>query len=173
MNISRQIKYNGASLEVYGKYLKATTSEEGSIPVGAEFTVLEVYDISNPKMLKLVTDLYTDLNNELETEVLISLQDEGFDEEQMDVSEELFEEFQSSLESMCSSTPLEYIYSELDKLMPILWSDDIEEDIRTVSAVEINQLAITMNDEENPIIASRVSLDGVRFIRMNDLNQIK
>lgn len=173
MNISRQIKYNGASLEIYGKYLKATASEEGSIPRDAEFTVLEVYDISNPKMLKLVTDLYTDLNNELETEVLISLQDEGFDEEQMDVSEELFEEFQSSLESMCSSTPLEYIYSELDKLIPILWSDDIEEDIRTVSAVEINQLAITMNDEENPIIASRVSLDGVRFIRMNDLNQIK
>lgn len=173
MNISRQIKYNGASLEVYGEYLKATPSEEGSVPIDAEFTVLEVYDISNPKMLKLVTDLYTDLNNELETEVLISLQDEGFDEEQMDVSEELFEELQSSLESMCSSTPLEYIYSELDKLIPILWSDDIEEDIRTVSAVEINQLAITMNDEENPIIASRVSLDGVRFIRMNDLNQIK
>jgi len=170
MNITRVIKYNGAELQVYGQYLKAIPAEDGSLSRNAEFLVSEVHDISNPKKLQVVTDLYVDLLNEISCELLIALEQEedldtydsfGPDEDMEDILGNLNDAFNMSQEIM-------------NIQVPIAW-DDVDGSFHDKADISklVTELASSLNNFEDPIVACKVSNKGIRFVTISDLNQIK
>lgn len=172
MNITRVIKYNGAELQVYGQYLKAIPSEDGSLSRNAEFLVSEVHDISHPKELQVVTDLYVDLLNEISCEVLIALeQEEDFDtynsfdsdedQDMEDILDNLTDAFNMSQEIM-------------NIQVPIAW-DDVDGNFYNKADISklVTELAASLNNFEDPTVACKVSNKGIRFVTISDLNQIK
>ena len=141
MNITRVIKYNGA-----------------------------VHDISHPKELQVVTDLYVDLLNEISCEVLIALEQEedldtynsfDTDEDMEDILENLTDAFNMSKEIM-------------NIQVPIAW-DDVDGNFYNKADISklVTELASSLNNFEDPIVACKVSNKGIRFVTISDLNQIK
>ncbi len=188
MNITRVIKYNGAELQVYGQYLKAIPSEDGSLSRNAEFLVSEVHDISHPKELQVVTDLYVDLLNEISCEVLIALEQE----EDLDTYDSFDPDEDQDMEDIYTYIDfLEDAYNEygcIDKLtdafnmskeimnikVPIAW-DDVDGNFYNKADISklVTELASSLNNFEDPIVACKVSNKGIRFVTISDLNQIK
>ncbi len=170
MNITRVIKYNGAELQVYGQYLKAIPAEDGSLSRNAEFLVSEVHDISNPKELQVVTDLYVDLLNEISCEVLIALEQEedlntydSFDED---------EDIEGILDNLTDAFNMSKEIMNIQ--VPIAW-DGVDGNFYNKADISklVTELASSLNNFEDPIVACKVSNKGIRFVTISDLSQIK
>ena len=170
MNITRVIKYNGAELQVYGQYLKAIPSEDGSLSRNAEFLVSEVHDISHPKELQVVTDLYVDLLNEISCEMLIALEQE----EDLDTFDS-FDPDQDMEEILDNLTDAFNMSKEIMNIqVPIAW-DDVDSNFHNKTDISklVTELASSLNNFEDPIVACKVSNKGIRFVTISDLSQIK
>ena len=170
MNITRVIKYNGAELQVYGQYLKAIPSEDGSLSRNAEFLVSEVHDISHPKELQVVTDLYVDLLNEISCEMLIALEQE----EDLDTFDS-FDPDQDMEEILDNLTDAFNMSKEIMNIqVPIAW-DGVDGDFHNKTDISklVTELASSLNNFEDPIVACKVSNKGIRFVTISDLSQIK
>ena len=170
MNITRVIKYNGAELQVYGQYLKAIPSEDGSLSRNAEFLVSEVHDISHPKELQVVTDLYVDLLNEISCEMLIALEQE----EDLDTFDS-FDPDQDMEEILDNLTDAFNMSKEIMNIqVPIAW-DGVDGNFHNKTDVSklVTELASSLNNFEDPIVACKVSNKGIRFVTISDLSQIK
>lgn len=170
MNITRVIKYNGAELQVYGQYLKAIPSEDGSLSRNAEFLVSEVHDISHPKELQVVTDLYVDLLNEISCEMLIALeQEEDLDTyDSFDPDEDMEEILDNLTDAFNMSKEIMNIQ------VPIAW-DGVDGNFHNKTDISrlVTELASSLNNFEDPIVACKVSNKGIRFVTISDLSQIK
>lgn len=170
MNITRVIKYNGAELQVYGQYLKAIPSEDGSLSRNAEFLVSEVHDISQPKELQVVTDLYVDLLNEISCEMLIALeQEEDLDTyDSFDPDEDMEEILDNLTDAFNMSKEIMNIQ------VPIAW-DGVDGNFHNKTDISrlVTELASSLNNFEDPIVACKVSNKGIRFVTISDLSQIK
>ena len=170
MNITRVIKYNGAELQVYGQYLKAIPSEDGSLSRNAEFLVSEVHDISHPKELQVVTDLYVDLLSEISCEVLIALeQEEDLDTyDSFDPDEDMEEILDNLTDAFNMSKEIMNIQ------VPIAW-DGVDGNFHNKTDISrlVTELASSLNNFEDPIVACKVSNKGIRFVTISDLSQIK
>ena len=170
MNITRVIKYNGAELQVYGQYLKAIPSEDGSLSRNAEFLVSEVHDISHPKELQVVTDLYVDLLNEISCEMLIALEQE----EDLDTFDS-FDPDQDMEEILDNLTDAFNMSKEIMNIqVPIAW-DGVDGNFHNKTDISrlVTELASSLNNFEDPIVACKVSNKGIRFVTISDLSQIK
>lgn len=167
MNISREIKFNGSKFVVYGKYTKEVNSEDGALGSPAEFDISEIHDVTNNKEIKIITDLLVDFYREIEIEVLILLQSENNDALENDEDDVDFEELMSVFGDTLST-------SELAVQIPVKWNgfyDDIYD------RIEINRLAtrlaVEMSGPKDSIVACKINNEGIRFIRISDLDQIK
>ena len=172
MNITRVIKYNGAELQVYGQYLKAIPSEDGSLSRNAEFLVSEVHDISHPKELQVVTDLYVDLLNEISCEVLIALEQEEDFNTYDSFDEDEDEDIESILDNLTDAFNMSKEIMNIQ--VPIAW-DDVDGNFYNKADISklVTELASSLNNFEDPIVACKVSNKGIRFVTISDLNQIK
>lgn len=175
MNIFRTIKHNGTHLRVHGNYTKATPSEDGSLPLGAEFIVSKVVDVSNKEDEKVVTDLYNDMMNEVSCEVLINLQLEEDDNvEDLDDIDQL--DYEAILSAAMSFTDSGVNYAEPKRsIVPITVSDTFSIEVIDTEQVQhlIDDLSSLLYSEDNPVVAARLDNNGIRLIRLNDLNKLK
>jgi len=172
MNITRVIKYNGAELQVYGQYLKAIPAEDGSLSRNAEFLVSEVHDISHPKELQVVTDLYVDLLNEISCEMLIVLEQE----EDLNTYDSFDEDEDEDIEGILDNLTDAFNMSKeiMNIQVPIAW-DDVDGNFYNKTDISrlVTELASSLNSFEDPIVACKVSNKGIRFVTISDLSQIK
>ena len=172
MNIFRTIKHNGTHLRVHGNYTKATPSEDGSLPLGAEFIVSKVIDVSDEKEEKVVTDLYNDMLNEVSCEVLIVLQNEDSDETE-DIDQL---DYEAIMSAAMSFTDNGINYAEPKRsIVPITVSDTFSIEVIDTEQVQhlIDDLSSLLYSEDNPVVAARLDNNGIRLIRLNDLNKLK
>ena len=177
MKITREIQFEGNKLLIKGEYFKATPSEDGSLPIKAEFLVNDVLDVEKDLV---VTDLLDDLLSEISNIVLGVLEEESLDDIEYvnDVPE--FKGLEDDIAS--------YIYSEIEDEIregfskvsqsetnvPVLWGDDVDPNFHNRLLIEslLTELSYNMNDVDNPIIAFRVDMGNLRIIRINDVEQI-
>lgn len=175
MNIFRTIKHNGTHLRVHGNYTKATPSEDGSLPLGAEFIISKVVDVSNDKEEKVVTDLYNDMMNEVSCEVLIVLQNEDADDiEDVDDIDQL--DYEAILSAAMSFTDSGVNYTEPKRsIVPVTIADNFNIEVIDVEQVQhlIDDLSSLLHSEDNPVVAARLDNNGIRLIRLNDLSKLK
>lgn len=175
MNIFRTIKHNGTHLRVHGNYTKATPSEDGSLPLGAEFIISKVVDVSNDKEEKVVTDLYNDMMNEVSCEVLIVLQNEDADDiEDVDDIDQL--DYEAILSAAMSFTDSGVNYTEPKRsTVPVTIADNFSIEVIDVEQVQhlIDDLSSLLHSEDNPVVAARLDNNGIRLIRLNDLSKLK
>lgn len=172
MNIFRTIKHNGTHLRVHGNYTKATPSEDGSLPLGAEFIVSKVIDVSDEKEEKVVTDLYNDMLNEVSCEVLIVLQNEDSDDTE-DIDQLDYEAIMSAAMSF-TDNGINYVEPKRS-IVPITVSDTFNIEVIDTEQVQhlIDDLSSLLYSEDNPVVAARLDNNGIRLIRLNDLNKLK
>ena len=177
MKITREIQFEGNKLLIKGEHFKATPSEDGSLPIKAEFLVNDVLDVEKDLV---VTDLLDDLLSEISNIVLGLLEEESLDDVEYvnDVPE--FKGLEDDITS--------YIYSEIEDEIregfskvsqsetnvPVLWGDDVDPNFHNRLLIEslLTELSYNMNDVDNPIIAFRVDMGNLRIIRKNDVEQI-
>ncbi|MDA7825033.1 hypothetical protein N8986_02105 [Flavobacteriaceae bacterium] len=177
MKITREIQFEGNKLLIKGEHFKATPSEDGSLPIKAEFLINDVLDVEKNLV---VTDLFYDLFSDISSIVLGVLEEESLDDvEYVNDSEDL-----PGLEDDIAS----YIYSEIEDEIregfskvsqsetnvPVLWGDDVDPNFHNRLLIEslLTELSYNMNDVDNPIIAFRVDMGNLRIIRINDVKQI-
>jgi|TARA_R110000824_G_scaffold190029_1_gene371425 hypothetical protein len=177
MKITREIQFEGNKLLIKGEHFKATPSEDGSLPIKAEFLVNDVLDVEKDLV---VTDLFYDLFSDISNIVLGLLEEESLDDVEYvnDVPE--FKGLEDDIAS--------YIYSEIEDEIregfskvsqsetnvPVLWGDDVDPNFHNRLLIEslLTELSYNMNDVDNPIIAFRVDMGNLRIIRINDVEQI-
>jgi hypothetical protein len=177
MKITREIQFEGNKLLIKGEHFKATPSEDGSLPIKAEFLVDDILDVEKDLV---VTDLFYDLFSDISNIVLGVLEEESLDDVEYvnDVPE--FKGLEDDIAS--------YIYSEIEDEIregfgkvsqsetnvPVLWGDDVDPNFHNRLLIEslLTELSYNMNDVDNPIIAFRVDMGNLRIIRINDVEQI-
>ena len=177
MKITREIQFEGNKLLIKGEHFKATPSEDGSLPIKAEFLVNDVLDVEKDLV---VTDLFYDLFSDISNIVLGVLEEESLDDVEYvnDVPE--FKGLEDDIAS--------YIYSEIEDEIregfskvsqsetnvPVLWGDDVDPNFHNRLLIEslLTELSYNMNDVDNPIIAFRLDMGNLRIIRINDVEQI-
>jgi hypothetical protein len=177
MKITREIQFEGNKLLIKGEHFKATPSEDGSLPIKAEFLVDDILDVEKDLV---VTDLFYDLFSDISNIVLGLLEEESLDDVEYvnDVPE--FKGLEDDIAS--------YIYSEIEDEIregfskvsqsetnvPVLWGDDVDPNFHNRLLIEslLTELSYNMNDVDNPIIAFRVDMGNLRIIRINDVEQI-
>ena len=177
MKITREIQFEGNKLLIKGEHFKATPSEDGSLPIKAEFLINDVLDVEKDLV---VTDLFYDLFSDISNIVLGLLEEESLDDVEYvnDVPE--FKGLEDDIAS--------YIYSEIEDEIregfskvsqsetnvPVLWGDDVDPNFHNRLLIEslLTELSYNMNDVDNPIIAFRVDMGNLRIIRINDVEQI-
>lgn len=178
MKITREIQFEGNKLLIKGEHFKATPSEDGSLPIEAEFLINDVLDVEKNLV---VTDLFYDFFSDISSIVLGVLEEESLDDIEYvnDVPE-----FHPNLEDDIAS----YIYSEIEDEIregfskvsqgetnvPVLWGDDVDPNFHNRLLIEslLTELSYNMNDVDNPIIAFRLDMGNLRIIRINDVKQI-
>ena len=173
MKITREVLFEGNKLLIGGEHIKATPSEDGSLPIRAEFFVESVLDIA--KDLD-VTDLFEDYFSYISEQVLSILSEESLDGvEDIDILDD-YSKIEEALEmAMFNDMKVNYsIPNEDTPHLPILWSEGTDMD--SISTIEISalatSLALNMDDALNPIIAAKVDKDSIVMIRLNDLKSI-
>lgn len=177
MKITREIQFEGNKLLIKGEHFKATPSEDGSLPIKAEFLVDDILDVEKDLV---VTDLFYDLFSDISNIVLGVLEEESLDDVEYvnDVPE--FKGLEDDIAS--------YIYSEIEDEIregfskvsqsetnvPVLWGDDVDPNFHNRLLIEslLTELSYNMNDVDNPIIAFRLDMGNLRIIRINDVEQI-
>ena len=173
MKITREILFEGSKLLISGKHIKATPSEDGSLPIKAEFFVESVLDII--KGLD-VTDLFEDYFSYISEQVLSILNEESLDGVEYIDDLNDYSKLEEALETaMFNDMKINYSApSEDTPHLPILWSEGTDMD--SIATIEISalatSLALNMDDALNPIIAAKVDKDSIFMIRLNDLKNI-
>ena len=168
MNIVRVIDYRGTKLKVYGDYTKGVPSEEGSLALNADFETSEIYDVSDDHSMDIkVTDLYTDLLNEIERGVIDLMSQEDLDD-MPEATEEELDDIMKTLESSMS-----FIKDIQEAPLPILFDLDLFVYDKEELTKMANKLAIELDSLDSPIIAAKIDANGIRLVRLEDLSQIK
>lgn len=182
MQINRVIRYKGTFLQVYGKYTKPVPSQDGSLPIKAEFEVNEVYDVSKDGNHIKVTDLFLDLSNEIAKDVLDILAIESIEDADNGDDQSIFNELDAEelANEWINKASEEFIKEVKEVSLPIYWHEDTELFDRYKITNIVTKLAHSMalsydqeSQEMNPIIAGKVSSKGFRLVRLNDLENLQ
>lgn len=160
MELYKQINYEGGTLRLFGKYTVAKPSFEGSLPEPSSFNIYSIeLPLAEKGHYQDVSELYEDLIDDLERVALKELDSEDIDGD--------YEEILSKLdESMDMAKRLASVR------IPTLYDDDVEDliDKELVSSLA-TELAMQLTNEH--VIACKIGFNGVRFVYLNNLKELK
>ncbi len=172
MKLSREIDYNGTTLQVHGKYESGSPSVEGSIEIPPVFEISEIVDISLPKSIKIVTDLYEDFFEELEQIIILVISKEDpedyyTEDYSQDATLDLASMEEIFLSMANENTPFEVNDSST---VPVKF-DGVDGNFHnhlTISKL-LTDLVLELSEPEDQIIACKISHDGIKFTKLSDI----
>ena len=175
MKMTRTVKMNGTTLNVSGNY-KKIVDPEGPIAEQETFDIESIIDNELD-----VTDLFTDYYDMIEKEVInvISLEDPA--DYPQDDDEIIEQETLDALKDMFKNNPnVNYEMNNVDQnslkaidSIPVYFEDELELVEMLDAKIMIDNLKEMFSNENDPIIAAKVSDKGIRLITISDLKQIK
>jgi hypothetical protein len=177
MKITREIEFEGNKLLIKGEHFKATPSEDGSLPIKAEFLVSDVVDVEKDL---LVTDLFEDYFSDFSSMVLDVLSEEALDDVEYADDAPEFDGLTDEVESFFFGELQDGLREEFSKVshnnmdIPVLWGDDIDPNFHNQLLIGslLTELADNMKDVDNPIIAFKADMGNIRIIRINDVKEL-
>ena len=175
MKMTRAIEMNGTILNVSGNY-KKILDPEGPIAEQETFDIDKIIDDELD-----VTDLFTDYYKIIEKEVIAVISSEDpadypgedddiIEQETLDALKDIFGNSENINYELNDSGEHKL---ETSVHIPIYFEDkELSFDDMVELKSLVDNLKNVINNEENPIIAAKVSSKGIRLVTLSDLKDI-